>query len=403
MILVTYFQVSVIIIFFWKLFPYLHQCGLLLQIIITSIFACAMILEIGAYHVAFWIDPGPIPDWWITKASQQYPIGHPFSNKIAVELSEEKMIDSMANCKDAAVQNSENIEQLQTLETSGDENVFDTDPLLSNEEIPKPEILKPRDSTTYSSPFIGASIQLHIPTKAAANYDANKSSHSRNNENSISSSSDLSFSSEETKSLTAVTSSTSQITSPTSDSHTLSSNALPTNITFCDICHKVRPFRAHHCSICKRCVLKMDHHCPWVGNCIGAMNHKAFILFLLYTTVAGSIFSVLTSNVLWDDPAPLGTTRTSMFLFSSVVFVISLAASSLFLLIFHIYLVARNITTIESNTDPFCSDFDEGGIWKNCKANLGSNVISWWNPFTLPKLPNNGLTPPIAFQSQTLF
>ncbi|KAM0335638.1 hypothetical protein ACHAQA_000687 [Verticillium albo-atrum] len=69
---------------------------------------------------------------------------------------------------------------------------------------------------------------------------------------------------------------------PSATSFTVKSNG---EIRFCKKCQARKPDRAHHCSSCRRCVLKMDHHCPWLASCIGLRNHKAFLLFLIYTTV----------------------------------------------------------------------------------------------------------------------
>ncbi|KAI9052131.1 hypothetical protein LZ554_003493 [Drepanopeziza brunnea f. sp. 'monogermtubi'] len=81
----------------------------------------------------------------------------------------------------------------------------------------------------------------------------------------------------------------------TSGYSSLPTNAPPaaTNFTvkangelrFCKKCQARKPDRAHHCSTCKTCVLKMDHHCPWLATCVGLRNYKAFLLFLIYTTL----------------------------------------------------------------------------------------------------------------------
>ncbi|KAI0205140.1 palmitoyltransferase PFA3 [Astrocystis sublimbata] len=68
---------------------------------------------------------------------------------------------------------------------------------------------------------------------------------------------------------------------PSASSFTVKSNG---DLRFCKKCQARKPDRAHHCSTCQRCVLKMDHHCPWLATCVGLHNHKAFLLFLIYTT-----------------------------------------------------------------------------------------------------------------------
>jgi ribosomal protein L40E len=69
---------------------------------------------------------------------------------------------------------------------------------------------------------------------------------------------------------------------PQGTSFTVKSNG---EFRFCKKCQARKPDRAHHCSTCQRCVLKMDHHCPWLATCIGLRNHKAFLLFLIYTSL----------------------------------------------------------------------------------------------------------------------
>ncbi|MBE3043840.1 DHHC zinc finger domain-containing protein, partial [Candidatus Bathyarchaeota archaeon] len=69
---------------------------------------------------------------------------------------------------------------------------------------------------------------------------------------------------------------------PEATSFTVKSNG---ETRFCKKCQARKPDRSHHCSTCRTCVLKMDHHCPWLATCIGLRNHKAFLLFLVYTTV----------------------------------------------------------------------------------------------------------------------
>ena len=42
-----------------------------------------------------------------------------------------------------------------------------------------------------------------------------------------------------------------------------------------------------------RFVLQMDHYCVWIINCVGLLNYKAFLLFLVYASLACTLGSAL--------------------------------------------------------------------------------------------------------------
>ncbi|KAF1761283.1 hypothetical protein GCK72_009538 [Caenorhabditis remanei] len=159
-------------------------------------------------------------------------------------------------------------------------------------------------------------------------------------------------------------------------------------IRFCDKCCCIKPDRSHHCSMCEQCVLKFDHHCPWVNNCVNFGNYKYFILFLAY----GFIFCIwigattLPSFIdFWKHEYDLNK-KTGRFalvflLFLSCMFSLSLS----FLFFYHLYLTAKNRTTVESFRAPmidgkYAKDAFNHGFRANYREIFGSHPLYWFLP-----------------------
>ncbi|KAI1057253.1 hypothetical protein LB507_001600 [Fusarium sp. FIESC RH6] len=134
---------------------------------------------------------------------------------------------------------------------------------------------------------------------------------------------------------------------PQGTSFTVKSNG---EFRFCKKCQARKPDRAHHCSTCRRCVLKMDHHCPWLATCIGLRNHKAFLLFLIYTSLfCFWSFAVSASWVWWEalaDQEYVDTLLPVNFIMLSVISgIIGLVVGAF--TSWHIHLARCGQTTIE--------------------------------------------------------
>jgi palmitoyltransferase ZDHHC2/15/20 len=156
----------------------------------------------------------------------------------------------------------------------------------------------------------------------------------------------------------------------------------------CSICNIIKPDRAHHCSTCKQCILKMDHHCPWVDNCVGFGNYKFFVQFLLY----GVVFSVYVWTTAFASFLDAFNARTAtfshhklhviMFFFVGVVFSVAL----LCLGGYHLYLTARNKTTLETFRKPCFTVHTKYGFDVGIKQNyfevFGPRLIDFLLPIS---------------------
>uniref|UniRef100_A0A7E4W9S4 Palmitoyltransferase n=1 Tax=Panagrellus redivivus TaxID=6233 RepID=A0A7E4W9S4_PANRE len=164
------------------------------------------------------------------------------------------------------------------------------------------------------------------------------------------------------------------------------------NIRFCKHCQIIKPDRACHCSLCNRCVLKYDHHCVWVNNCVHYANYKAFILFLLYGVLWclwGSATSLPTIIDVLRYAAHRAPIQVVAMFFAAGVFGVSMAI----LLFFHIYLIAKNLTTIESARPPILETGPNSkafnlGCAQNFVQVFGTNPWLW--PFPVFSSLGNG-------------
>lgn len=134
---------------------------------------------------------------------------------------------------------------------------------------------------------------------------------------------------------------------PEFTSYTVSSTG---SSRYCKKCQCPKPDRAHHCSTCKRCVLKMDHHCPWLATCVGLHNYKAFLLFLIYTSIFCWVCFAVSAYWTWVEI--LNDTRYMDTYLPVNVVLLAILGGIIGLVLtgftgWHISLAIRGTTTIE--------------------------------------------------------
>ncbi|XP_069982427.1 palmitoyltransferase ZDHHC20-B isoform X1 [Penaeus vannamei] len=162
------------------------------------------------------------------------------------------------------------------------------------------------------------------------------------------------------------------------------------DIRYCEKCVQIKPDRSHHCSVCGECVLKLDHHCPWVNNCVAFTNYKFFVLFLGYALIYCLFIAATTLQYFiksWKNQLGevSGKFHILFVFFVSIMFAISLVS----LFGYHIFLVSKNRSTLESFRAPifrlshtWVQDKDgfSLGAYNNFLEVFGDNKKLWFLP-----------------------
>eukprot|EP00413_Alexandrium_margalefii_P007803 CAMPEP_0204542494 /NCGR_PEP_ID=MMETSP0661-20131031/19019_1 /ASSEMBLY_ACC=CAM_ASM_000606 /TAXON_ID=109239 /ORGANISM="Alexandrium margalefi, Strain AMGDE01CS-322" /LENGTH=310 /DNA_ID=CAMNT_0051549199 /DNA_START=1 /DNA_END=930 /DNA_ORIENTATION=+ len=185
----------------------------------------------------------------------------------------------------------------------------------------------------------------------------------------------------------------------------------PGKVTFCKMCDRTRPERAHHCHHCNVCVLRFDHHCLWINNCVGFNNHKHFLLVGVYCCV-GLLVALATSfpELVYcavtalrdgeedardaparDESSPVRLSEKCAFLVFGVLgFSIStLLAAMLFV---HLPRAAENLTAPEANYTNMANPFDRGSAVANMEQIFGAFGLDWLLPVNPHKRVSDGLS-----------
>lgn len=95
----------------------------------------------------------------------------------------------------------------------------------------------------------------------------------------------------------------------------------------------------------------MDHHCPWLATCLGLRNYKAFLLFLVYTTLLCFYAFAVSGTWVWSEVIEEDTRQLDALLPVNFI-VLSILSGIIGIVVgvftgWHIMLAMKGQTTIE--------------------------------------------------------
>ena len=150
---------------------------------------------------------------------------------------------------------------------------------------------------------------------------------------------------------------------------------------YCLICNAFKPERSHHCSVCNICVL---------NNCIGFYNRKFFMQLLLFVVlltiyvdlseiyfIANLSIKLFKQHIKYSQIA-----KAILVIFAYLaIFIFSIIITNFFK--FHIGLVLKNSTTIESLDQEHQKDFQKFNLSprENWEQVFGCDSLFWFIPF----------------------
>lgn len=119
----------------------------------------------------------------------------------------------------------------------------------------------------------------------------------------------------------------------------------------CTVCNTSVGVDSKHCGNCNRCVQHFDHHCIWLNNCVGYNNYNFFIKVIIFLLIHETIIIIFIGQHLHSyqenrkiNHMNINTLGISIYLIIQAVFLIIFLIN---LLILHIYLYSKGITTYE--------------------------------------------------------
>lgn len=164
-------------------------------------------------------------------------------------------------------------------------------------------------------------------------------------------------------------------------------NDKETEVRYCTTCDIYRGPRTHHCWICGNCVDQYDHHCPWTGTCIGAKNYHMFlgylhtlhvlILFVFIDSTVAPVNRSVAKNI--GMLHALGELYYIPLVLMAFVFLAGVSVTGLML--FHWFLLSRNLTTAEYLKSTFV-DLSQNPWDIGTLANICAKWTGWVDPKT---------------------